>query len=276
MRNKHEIYPNRAYAWLILVVLGLLFILPFSWMVTASVDPDATLYAQLPSHPTGDNFAKVLANPRNLGAFANGFLMSASAASLVVILSLMCAYPLSRYKPRFGQPFLFGLLFLTGLPITALMIPTYLIFFSVGWLDSLPITTLFLTATSLPYNIWMMKSFLDGVPAELEEAASIDGASTFQVITRVIVPLVVPGIFVIFIFAFLGCWGNFYLPFILLNSPGKLPPAVTIYQFFASYGRVSYGELAAFSIMYTLPVLLLYVVAQRYMARGFSMGGAIK
>jgi multiple sugar transport system permease protein len=276
MKLKHDIYPNRAYAWVILIVIAVLFVVPFLWLLASSVDKDYVPYARIPAQPTMDNFSQVLSRPVNVSSFMSGLLMSVSTACLVVVVSLLCAYPLSRFKPKFSQPFLFGLLFLTGLPVSALIVPAYVIFFSLEWLDSIPVTVLFLTATALPYNIWMMKSFLDGVPAELEEAASIDGASTVQTITQVIVPLIIPGFFVIFIFSFLGVWSNFLVPFILLTSLDKMPPAVTIYQFFSAYGKVGYGQLAAFSIIYTAPALLLYVLAQRFMTRGFSLGGAIK
>lgn len=276
MKKSNQFFATRPLEVVVLLVVAMLFFVPFLWMLFASIDVAARLDIHWPSSPTLDNYARILANPANQGAFLNGLIMSFSVAALVVVISLLCAYPLSRYKFGFEGPFLYGLLFLTGLPISALMIPTYMIFFSLGWLDSLFFTTLFLVATSLPYNIWMMKSFLDGISGELEEAASIDGASVFQVLTRVIVPLILPGLFVVFIFAFLGVWSNFLVPFILLNSSEKLPPAVTIYQFFSSYGRVSFGELAAYSALYTTPVLVLYIIAQRFMTRGYALSGAVK
>jgi len=278
VKNKPSIqfFSTRPHEVAILLVIAGLFFVPFLWMLFSSVDAAARLDIRWPLHPTLDNFARIVGNPANQGAFFNGLVMSFSVASLVVVISLFCAYPLSRFHLGFEGPFLYGLLFLTGLPIAALMMPTYMIFFSLGWLDSLFFTTLFLVATSLPYSIWMMKSFLDGVSGELEEAAAIDGASVFQVVTKVIVPLIVPGLFVVFIFVFLGVWGNFFVPFILLNSVEKLPPAVTIYQFFSSYGRVNFGDLAAYSALYTTPVLVLYVVAQKFMTKGYILSGAVK
>lgn len=276
MKNHNQFFATRPHEVAVLLFIAVLFFLPFLWMIFASVDAAARLDIRWPSNPTLDNFAKIALNPKNQGAFLNGLVMSFSVAALVMLVSLLCAYPLSRFKLGFKGPFLYGLLFLTGLPITALMIPTYMIFFSLGWLDSIFFTILFLAATSLPYNIWMMKSFLDGVSGELEEAAAIDGASTSRIMVSVIVPLILPGLFVVFIFAFLGVWGNFFVPFILLNGVEKLPPAVTIYQFFSTYGRVNFGELAAYSALYTLPVLMLYVLAQRYMTKGYALSGAVK
>jgi multiple sugar transport system permease protein len=85
-----------------------------------------------------------------------------------------------------------------------------------------------------------------------------------------------PGIATIAIFTFSGSWGNFFVPYILLQTPEKLPASVTIYQFFGSHGMVEYGRLAAFSLLYTMPSVVLYIFSQRYMSKGFSMGGATK
>jgi len=135
---------------------------------------------------------------------------------------------------------------------------------------------LFLTGTSLPYAIWLMKNFMDSVPVELEESAWIDGASVWQGIKKVVTPLMIPGIFAVLIFTYTGSWGNFFVPYILIQTPEKLPASVTIFQFFGNYGLVDYGKLAAFSVIYTAPVVILYSLAQRYMSKGFGLGGATK
>jgi multiple sugar transport system permease protein len=262
--------------YMILALIALIFIWPFLWLVCASFDTSAPLTIRLPEQWTGENYAEVLGDAGNLRSFRNGLTISLSQASLVVVAAVMAAYPLSRFRLRWMPSFMYSLLFLTGLPITAIMIPAYMLFFRFGLIDSIPATILFLTSTSLPYSIWMMKNFMDGVEIELEEAAAIDGASTPQIIRRIVLPLMLPGVFVIFISAFLGSWGNFFVPFMLLSSMDKLPPSVTIYQFFASYGRVSYGQLAAFSVLYISPIAMLYVLAQRYMSKGFVMSGAVK
>jgi multiple sugar transport system permease protein len=85
-----------------------------------------------------------------------------------------------------------------------------------------------------------------------------------------------PGIFTVAIFTFIGSWGNFFVPYILLSSPSKLPASVTLYQFFGQYGYAAYGQLAAYSMLYMLPTFILYYFAQNYMSKGFSMSGASK
>lgn len=121
-----------------------------------------------------------------------------------------------------------------------------------------------------------MKNFMDSVPTELEEAAWIDGSSVWGGVRKVVMPLMMPGIFTIAIYTFTGSWGNFFVPFILITAPDKMPASVTIFQFFGNHGMVNYGQLAAFSLLYTIPVVVLYIFAQRYMSKGFSFGGAVK
>jgi multiple sugar transport system permease protein len=133
-----------------------------------------------------------------------------------------------------------------------------------------------LAAASLPFAAWMMKNFMDGVPISLEEAAWTDGAGWFQSLHRIVLPLMVPGLTVVFIFTFVLQWGNFFVPFILLLSPEKQPASVTIYTFFSQYGQVAYGQLAAFSILYTLPVVVFYSALSRVLGGAFSLTGAVK
>jgi multiple sugar transport system permease protein len=205
-----------------------------------------------------------------------GLLVSGFQSVFVVIVSVLAAYPLSRYPLPWKKPFLLSILFLTSLPMTAVIVPVYQMFLYMKLQNSLIATTIFMISTSLPYGIWMMKNFMDSVPCELEEAAWIDGASVWGGVRKVVMPPMLPGIFTIGIFTFTGSWGNFFVPFILITSPEKLPASVTIFQFFGNNGLVDYGQLAAFSVLYTLPVVVLYTFAQRYMSKGFSFGGATK
>ena len=196
--------------------------------------------------------------------------------TIVLVCSLMAAYPLSRYALHWGQKITMGMLFLTSIPITAVMVPVYQLFISLKLVDSIGGTIVFLASSSLPYGIWMMKNFLDGVSVELEEAAWIDGASTVKGLVKVVLPLMIPGIFTVAMFTFVSSWGNFFVPLILLQTTEKLPASINIYRFFGEHGVVIYGQLAAYSIMYMLPVFVLYFFSQNYMSKGFSMGGAAK
>jgi multiple sugar transport system permease protein len=128
----------------------------------------------------------------------------------------------------------------------------------------------------VPFAIWLMKNFMDGVPVQLEEAAWTDGATNMQALRLVILPLMWPGIAVVAIFTFVGMWGNFFVPFVLLLSPEKLPASVSIYTFYGQHGEVAYGQLAAFSLVYAMPVVLLYLLLSRKLGGAFTLGGAVK
>jgi multiple sugar transport system permease protein len=262
--------------YIILSFIGILFLVPLLWLIFASIDPKASVSIRLPKNPTFTNFTDVFMDSSNQRAYLIGLFISFGQAVLTVFLAGLCAYPLSRYEMKSKKIFMLTILFMTGLPITAVMVPVYQMFVYLNLQDSIFTTTLFLTAAGLPYAIWMMKNFMDSIPVDLEESAWIDGASVWTAMRKVIAPLMLPGIFTVGIFTFSGSWGNFFVPYILIQSPEKLPASVTIYQFFGQYGLVDYGKLAAFSIMYSVPAIALYMIGQRFMSEGFSLGGASK
>ncbi len=260
-------------------VLGLVtvaFALPLAWILLASVDTHATLSVKLPEQPSFQNFTDIMTPETVLIPLRNSLILSGGCAIITVIAAVLAAYPLSRYRMRINKPFLYGVLFGTCLPITAMMVPVYSLFVTFNLIDSMAGAVLFLAATSLPMAIFMMKSFMDSVPVSLEEAAWIDGASMMKTLIRVVIPLMRPGLAVVFIFVFIGAWGNFFVPFILLLSPEKQPAAVSIFSFFGQYGTVAYGQLAAFSILYSTPVISLYVFVSRVLGGGSVLAGAVK
>jgi multiple sugar transport system permease protein len=206
----------------------------------------------------------------------NSLVLSVGTAAVTVVAALLAAYPLSRYQARFNKPFMYGVLFGTCLPITAIMVPVYSLFVQLNLLDSLPGTILFMSASSLPIAIFMAKNFMDSVPISLEEAAWMDGASAMRALRSIVIPLMRPGIAVIAIYVFFQAWGNFFVPFVLLLSPSKQPAAISIYSFFGQYGAIAYGQLAAFSLIYAVPVIALYVLVSRGIGGSFALAGAVK
>nr|WP_022891808.1 carbohydrate ABC transporter permease [Agromyces subbeticus] len=260
----------------VLLLVGTAFALPLVWLVLASVDERATLSIKLPDAVSLQNFVEVMTPEKAFIPLLNSLILSAGCAIITVVVAVLAAYPLSRYRMRINKPFLYGVLFGTCLPITAMMVPVYSLFVAFNLIDSMGGTILFLAATSLPMAIYMTKSFMDSVPVTLEEAAWMDGASMMSTLTRIVVPLMRPGLAVVFIFVFIGAWGNFFVPFVLLLSPDKLPAAVSIFAFFGQYGSVAYGQLAAFSLLYSVPVIALYVLVSRVLGGSSALAGAVK
>ncbi|MFD9795044.1 carbohydrate ABC transporter permease [Streptomyces sp. NPDC059070] len=259
-----------------LTALAAAFALPLVWLLLSSLDPDADLRVRVPSSPTLDNFSAVWTDEITFTPMLNSLVLCGGATALTVVCAVLAAYPLSRYRSRLTRPYLLTVLFTTCLPITAVMVPVYGLFVRVDLIDTVYGTALFLATSQLPFAIWLMKNFMDGVPRILEEAAWVDGASMPQTLWRVVLPLMGPGVTVVTIYTFIMLWGNFFVPFMLLLSPDKLPASVSIFTFFGNYGSVVYGQLAAFSILYSTPVLLLYVLIAKRLGGGFALGGAVK
>ncbi|MFJ3778336.1 carbohydrate ABC transporter permease [Streptomyces sp. NPDC090075] len=268
--------PGRGIINVLLLAVSLAYVLPLLWMLIASVSNLNSFRLALPDALTLDNFDAVLNVDTTYRPMLNSLLLCGFATLVTVVVSILAAYPLSRYRSRLRRPFLYTVLFSTGLPITAVMIPVYSMFVQVNLIDSMPGTTLFLAASALPFGIWLMKSFMDGVPLVLEEAARIDGAGAMTVLWRVVLPLMRPGVVVVTIFTFIGMWGNFFVPFILLLSPEKLPASVSVFTFLSAHDQTQYGQLSAFSIIYSLPVVMLYLILSRKLGGGFALGGALK
>ena len=268
--------PSRVAVWIVLAIIAIAFFLPFLWLIIASIQPGAALSAHINWHFSTRNFKDVLNVDTVFRPMLNSFIISAGTALITVAAAVLAAYPLSRYRSRFGRLFMYSILFSTGLPITAVMVPVYTMYSQFELTDSVPALILFMSATSLPFAIWMMKNFMDGVPVSLEEAAWVDGAGWLQSLRHIILPLMVPGLTVVFVFTFVLQWGNFFVPFILLQAPESQPASVTIYTFFSNYGQIAYGQLAAFAILYTAPVVLLYSAMSRVFGGAFSLTGAVK
>ncbi|MFI0261012.1 carbohydrate ABC transporter permease [Streptomyces sp. NPDC017056] len=259
-----------------LLVVAVAFAVPLAWLVLSSLDTEANLRVKVPGAPSLDNFSAVLTDEITFTPMLNSLVLCGSATALTVACAALAAYPLSRYRSRFSRPYLLTILFSTCLPITAIMVPVYALYVRVNLIDTVYGTALFLATAQLPFAIWLMKNFMDGIPRVLEEAAWTDGASWLQTLWRVILPLMGPGVTVVTIYSFAIMWGNFFVPFLLLLTPEQLPASVSIFTFFGNYGAIAFGQLAAFSILYSTPVVLLYVLISRRLGGGFALGGAVK
>jgi multiple sugar transport system permease protein len=259
-----------------LLFVALCYLVPLLWLVLAAFDPSAGPWLSWPARWSMDNFRAILNEDTTYRPMLNGLVLCGGSTVLTMVCAVLAAYPLSRYRSRLKRPFLLTVLFMTGLPITAIMVPVYGMFVQVNLIDTYFGTILFMATTALPIAIWLAKNFMDSVPAELEEAAWTDGASRAQGLRRVVLPLMWPGLAVVALYTFIGLWGNFFVPFVLLLSNDNLPASVGIYTFFSQYAQVVYGQLAAYSLLYSLPAVLLYLALSRRLGGAFTFGGGVK
>ena len=256
----------------LLLVLGLLFLAPMVWLVFASLDSQATWSVEWP-HFSLSNFRTVLSGT-DLQALVNSLILAIVSTAIATVTGMLAAYALSRRRIPWKGPLLLFVLFTSGVPLTILIVPLYKLFALYGWLSIIP-TAIFLAVTSLPFEIYLIKNFIDAVPEDLEEAARMEKANTFQVLTRVVGPLSLPGIAAAAIFGFVNAWGSFIVPLVLISPASQQPAPVAIYGFIGA-ANVRYGDIAAYSLIFCVPVFILYAMSARLFREGFVLGGAVK
>jgi len=194
----------------------------------------------------------------------------------VLAVSILGGYAFARFNFR-GKDALFLLtLAILMVPYATLLIPLYVLLRNLGLQDSLIGLSLVLAMYQLPFATFMMRISFEAVPTELEESAFVDGAGTFDVLRRILLPAVVPGIITVALFAFLAAWNDFFAPLILISDPAKtpLPLAIAVLRQ-QTMGAIDYGATEAGVVVMAVPCLILFLVLQRYYIRGF-MSGAIK
>jgi multiple sugar transport system permease protein len=258
-----------------MVIIGALFLLPLLWLILASFNPKAGDTLSLP-HPFSILNYHLALHAGAGAAIGNSLYLAGVSTVIATAVSTMAGFMLARRKIRFKGAFLILILFLTGIPVTLLLIPTYQIFVNLSWLNSKFYTSIVLASMSVPFSIWLLKNFIGQVPREFEEAAAIEGASEVSILFRIVMPLIIPGILVSAILTFINSWGSFLIPLILDANPSDTPGAVGIYQFMSANGQVQFGELAAYSVLFSVPVIILYLISSRWLSGGFSFAGGVK
>jgi multiple sugar transport system permease protein len=255
--------------------LAILFLFPMVWAAIASVSPQGgtaqAIGYGLGNYQTLVNFGAGLAQ-----TFLNSVIVSGLTVALSLGISIFGGYAFARFSfPGKNVLFLLTLAILM-VPYATVLIPLYVFLGVLGLKDSLLGLALVLTLFQLPFATFMMRISFEAIPIELEESAYVDGAGTFAVLRRILLPSVVPGIVTVGIFAFLAAWNDFNAPLILINDTNKfpLPLAITVLRQ-QSMGVIDYGATEAGVTVMAIPCLVIFLLLQRYYVRGF-MSGALK
>jgi N,N'-diacetylchitobiose transport system permease protein len=265
------------------VVVAVVTLFPILWMVSTAFKPATEIYSltprPLPSHPTWANFKNVL-DGSVIGMpywtfLRNSLFVTISAVLVSSLVALLAAIAVARFRFRFRTTYLIMLLAVQMVPQQALVIALYLDFRKLNLLDSLIGLALLYTVFALPVTIWMLRNFVAAVPRELEHAAAIDGAGPFQVFWKVLLPLVTPGLVATSVFAFIFAWNEFVFALTFLaTDEGKYTLPVYVTYFFGK-GTVDWGAIMAASVLFTLPVMVFFLIVQRRLRAGL-IAGAVK
>jgi N,N'-diacetylchitobiose transport system permease protein len=265
------------------IVVALVTLFPIFWMVSTAFKPATEIFSLtphiLPEHPTFSNFSAVIGGSV-IGSpywvfLRNSLLVTVTSVVLSSFIALLASVAVARFRFRFRATYLVMLLVVQMLPQQALVIALFLDFRRVNLLDSLVGLILTYTAFALPVTIWMLRNFVATVPRELEEAAALDGAGPITVFFRILLPLVAPGLVATSVFSFIFAWNEFVFALTFLGtdiSKYTLPLYVT---YFFGKGSADWGGVMAASTMFTIPVLVFFLIVQRRL-RGGLVAGALK
>ncbi len=266
------------------VVIALVTLFPIFWMVSTAFKPSEQIYSLtpslLPAHPTLANFSQVISGRASgIGSvwlfFRNSLAVTLVTVLLASLLSLLASVAVARFRFRFRTSLLIVLLIVQMIPGQALIIALFVDFNRLGLLQNLGGLVIVYAAQALPVSIWMLRNFVATVPRELEEAAAIDGASSVVIFWRILFPLVAPGLVATSIFAFITAYNEFIVALTFLgqaHSAYTLPIYVT---YFFGRGGAQWGPIMAASTLYTIPVMIFFLIVQRRMVGGL-VAGAVK
>lgn len=276
-RRRPPLRPRTVVGMVILyvtlILLLVIFLFPFYWMVATSVQTSAGLFSGvhlIPTTFTIDNYRAVLqsAFPTNI---RNSLLIASGTMVLTTVLALTSAYSSLRYRFR-GRTLFTRLVVLVYLfPTVLVLVPMYFVVSRAGLLNN-PLALIAIhTVLALPFCFWMLRSFLENVPREPEEAAQVFGASHFTAFRVATIPLAAPGILAAAAFAFILSWGEYMFSFVLSPDPARKTVPVALKDLFSAYA-IDWGVVTAAGVVATIPVLLLFWLMAKYLAAGIARG----
>jgi multiple sugar transport system permease protein len=275
MQISRTIYMRRMGFSVAAALLGALFALPLIWFVFAPFNARAELGLAIPAPFTLSNFAAVFKNSFAMQALSNSLLQAFGGVILVGAAATLAAYALSRSAiPGKRAVTYVLLLFSSVVSGSAAMVPIFLIVSAAGLIDTHLAVILVFAGGLLPTAMFILRDFIDAIPRSYEESAMVAGASPLQAFFDVALPVIRPGIVVVVVWAFVNIWGSFLIPFILLRSDNLMPASVAIYSFYSEAGTPIVTLLAAYSLLYSLPVIVLYLFVNWKF--GFRFFGGIK
>ena len=272
-RRKNLAYKIFRFTMLGIYLLFAMF--PFYWLFVTSIKTEKEVYSfpvgYFPKKPTLVNYVNVWMNSRFPRYFLNSDVVALVSSTIVTFIAILGAYSLARYNFKFKSQFLVFFLITQMFPLILFIVPLYIIFSKLKLINTLTGLILVYTSFNLPFSLFLMRGFIEGVPKEIEESALIDGCGRFRMIMRIVIPIIRSGVFATFAFAFTGAWNEMLFALMFLNSEKKLTIPVFLSMFVQKYD-VSWGEMSAAALISLIPVAVMFAWIQKYLVRGLAMG----
>jgi multiple sugar transport system permease protein len=262
-------------------VCYLLFALvPFGWMLTASLEPQTSLYRAhvryLPSPLTLSNYTALFRADPVAGTdfpryFMNSLIVVACTMVLALLVAVPAAYGFSRYRFLGRNAILYGILLQSIFPLVNFLIPLYIVLQGLGLLDTYASLIIAYLTFSLPLNIWILKSFFDGIPEDMEMSARLDGASAWRAFIEIAIPPAVPGIVATAIFTFILAWDEYLYALTMISTDSMRTLPLGIFAYF-SEGVPNWSGLTATAVAMSIPVIVVFLVLQKYFIAALTKG----
>jgi arabinogalactan oligomer/maltooligosaccharide transport system permease protein len=264
----------------LLALASLLAVFPIIWVLSTSLKKKEDVYQTvrievIPAQPSLDNYKEVLTmnNGIFLRWFRNSAVVAGCTALFGVLLAASAGYAFSRFSFFGKKPLIFFFLLTQMFPGVVLLVPLYFILQRLGLLGSFPGLILAYCTVSLPFGVWMLKGYFDTIPRSLDEAGIVDGLSIFGVFWKIVVPLSLPGIAVTAFFAFLTAWNEYMFALAFMTGEENYLLPVGMAAAFGDQYQTFWHLMAAGSVLTTIPVIIVFVFAQRYLISGLTQGG---
>jgi ABC-type glycerol-3-phosphate transport system permease component len=266
--------------WLLLLVgLVIIFIVDFPILTVAlnsfrTTENILSSHSILPAQPTLANYAYVSTRTHFWTFLINSAVVASLSTVLGIILAALAGFAMSRFRARFLRAYNQALLLVQMFPLILAIIPLFIFFRRLDMVNTFTPVILVYTVTQLPFATWMLRSYFDSIPRDLDEAAIMDGASPLGAFIRIILPLTLPGIAAVAIFSFLFSYNEFFISSVFLRDENRMTMPVGIQSFMQQYGT-DWGSLMASATLGMIPTLILFFCIQRYMVSG-ATAGAVK
>ena len=274
-----RLLKRRIGADLLGLVFVVIWVFPVYWMLNTALKPRSEVLTVspmfIPGHPTLSNFASAVTQPFFIENVRNSLIVVGCALVLSLVLGLFAATALARFRFRGRRSIMVTILAIQMLPATALLIPTFLVFNSLNLLGTYAGLILAYVASVLPITIWLLRGFFLGIPRELEEAAMVDGAGPWRVMWSVLFPLVMPGLIATSVFAFISAWNDYIIAYTFMKDLAMYTLPIWLASFATPMTGTDYGAQMAASVIFSLPVMIFFLLIQRHLVAGMT-AGAVK
>ncbi|WP_114587930.1 sugar ABC transporter permease [Microbacterium arborescens] len=258
-----------------LLIVAIIVLYPLAWIIGSSFGSGRSLAqaSAIPADPTLANYIRLFAETPFATWYGNSLFVAVSNMVISVLLSAIAAYVFARLRFAGRRLGLLVMLVIQIFPTFMTAIAIYILYLNFGLLDSLTGLVIASVAAAVPYNIWLLKGYLDGISTSLDEAAVLDGASHLQIFTRILLPLMTPMLTFVAVTQFAVPWMDFILPRLLISSPQNYTVAIGLFQLISDQTRNDFTTFAAGAILVAVPITVLYMVLQRYLVAGLAQGG---